>query len=324
MRKPPIVFLMGPTAAGKTQTAIDLAERVSCELISVDSVQVYRGMNIGTAKPSFPHHLINIRDPLETYSVAEFAEDAKNICFDIVERGKTPVLVGGSMLYFHILLEGFSNIPSADPAIRRDIEAEGIKKGWPKLHAQLAILDPNLASKIHPNHSHRISRGLEVYYSTGKQLSEWHRESRASNYIDKNFEVHKFAIVPNDRSVLHDRIERRFSNMMDEGFLEEVNSLFTRSDLNESMSSVKAVGYRHLWKYLSNQVSLEEACFASLCATRQVAKRQLTWLRSFENLNWIYTSESGNLHSSMTKNNNMGKMEKPIDLIHSSIAYYMG
>jgi len=282
---------MGPTAAGKTKMAIDLAERVDCELISVDSAQVYRGLDIGTAKPRFPHHLINIRDPKENYSVVEFAEDAQNLCFEICNRGKTPVLVGGSMLYFRILLEGFSNIPPADPTIRRELEIEGVKEGWPRLHARLSNLDPTLATKIHPNHSRRIARALEVYYSTGKPLSEWHRESKTTTYIASNFEIFRFAIAPNDRSVLHERIERRFSTMMEEGFLQEVISLFERRDLNESMQSLRAVGYRQLWSYLSKQISLEEACWASLSATRQVAKRQLTWLRGFQNVQWIYTND---------------------------------
>ena len=320
MRKPPIVFLMGPTAAGKTQMAIDLAGRVDCELISVDSAQVYRGLDIGTAKPNFPHHLISIRDPSETYSAVEFAEDAANICFEICNRGKTPVLVGGSMLYFRILLEGFSNIPPVDSGIRQELEAEGIKKGWARLHARLSTLDPILASKIHPNHSRRISRALEVYYSTGKPLSEWHREGRTTTHFANNFEMYRFAITLNDRSVLHNRIERRFSSMMKEGFLDEVNSLFDRGDLNESLPSLRAVGYRQLWSYLSKQVSLEEACSASLSATRQVAKRQLTWLKSFRNLKWIYTNDDGTLHSSKSK----GMPEDPIDLIQSFISYYTG
>ncbi|MDG1987381.1 MAG: tRNA (adenosine(37)-N6)-dimethylallyltransferase MiaA [Halieaceae bacterium] len=320
MRKPPIVFLMGPTAAGKTQMAIDLAGRVDCELISVDSAQVYRGLDIGTAKPSFPHHLISIRDPVETYSAVEFAQDAANICFEICNRGKTPVLVGGSMLYFRILLEGFSNIPPMDPSIRRELEIEGINKGWSRLHARLSTLDPISASKIHPNHSRRISRALEVYYSTGKPLSEWHREDRKTTHFADKFEIYRFAITPNDRSVLHKRIEWRFSSMMEEGFLDEVNSLFERGDLNESLPSLRSVGYRQLWSYLSNQVSLEEARSASLSATRQVAKRQLTWLKSFRNLKWIYTNDDGTLHSS--KNKSMPA--DPIDLIQSSIAYYTG
>ena len=185
---------MGPTAAGKTKMAIDLAGRVDCELISVDSAQVYRGLDIGTAKPIFPHHLISIRDPVETYSAVEFAEDANNICFEICNRGKIPVLVGGSMLYFRILLEGFSNIPPVDPIIRRELEVEGSKKGWSRLHARLSTLDPILASKIHPNHSRRISRALEVYYSTGKPLSEWHRDGKATTHFAKKFEIYKFAI----------------------------------------------------------------------------------------------------------------------------------
>ncbi len=318
IRKPPVVFLMGPTAAGKTQMAIDLAGRVDSELISVDSAQVYRGLDIGTAKPDFPHHLISIRDPAETYSAVEFAEDAENICFEVCNRGKIPVLVGGSMLYFQILLEGFSNIPPVDPMVRRELEVEGIKKGWPKLHARLSTLDPILAAKIHPNHSRRISRALEVYYSTGKPLSEWHREGKTMTHFAKKFEIYRFAIAPSDRSVLHKRIERRFSAMMEEGFLDEVKSLFERGDLNGSLPSLRAVGYRQLWSYLSNELSLEEARAACLSATRQVAKRQLTWLKSFRKLKWIYTNDDGTLHSSPYK----GMPEDPIDLIQSSIAYY--
>ena len=320
IRKPPIVFLMGPTAAGKTKMAIDLAGRVDCELISVDSAQVYRGLDIGTAKPIFPHHLISIRDPVETYSAVEFARDAENICLEICHRGKTPVLVGGSMLYFRILLEGFSKIPPVDPIIRRELEVEGIKKGWSRLHARLSTLDPILASKIHPNHSRRISRALEVYYSTGKPLSEWHREGKTKTHFAKKYEIYSFAITPHDRSVLHKRIERRFSAMMEQGFLDEVKSLFERGDLNGSLPSLRAVGYRQLWSHLSNELSLEEARAASLSATRQVAKRQLTWLKSFRNLKWIYTNDDETLQSSFNK----GMPEDPIDLIQSSIAYTNG
>ena len=311
---------MGPTASGKTEVAIDLAKNMDCELISVDSVQVYRGLDVGTAKPNFPHHLIDIRDPSDTYSAVEFAKDASNLCSEITCRGKIPVLVGGSMLYFRILLDGFSNIPAADPSIRSAIEVEASNKGWEQLHSDLSIVDPISASKIHPNHSRRISRALEVYRSTGKPLSSWHETGKRKSVLEDKFRVLSFGLAPVVRTLLHERIERRFGAMMKAGFLEEVTTLFEREDLNETIPAMQAVGYRQLWRFLQKDITLEQACLESVSATRQVAKRQLTWLRSRRNLNWIYINSDGTLNREGYLKEKTVNPKNPADLIQLFLA----
>ena len=295
---------MGPTASGKTDLAIDLAGELGCELISVDSALVYRGMNIGSAKPEFPHHLVDIRDPAQAYSAADFVADADRLVAEIIARGRTPLLVGGSMLYFKAFLEGLAEMPAADPVIRAEIAAEAAAHGWPYLHGQLAEVDPQAAARIHPNHSQRLSRALEVYRASGLTLTELHQgegsgpdhkrgEHRAD--IAGRYRVVQLAICPDDRAILHHRIAQRFEDMMESGFMEEVRGLKKRPDLHTALPAIRAVGYRQLWQHLEGDCSLEDAVEKALAATRQLAKRQLTWLRKWPNIDWIYTDRAGNV-----------------------------
>jgi tRNA dimethylallyltransferase len=298
--KPLLLCVMGPTASGKTDLAITLAEQRDCELISVDSALVYRGLDIGSAKPDYPHHLVDIRDPADAYSAADFAADANSLAGDITARGKTPLLVGGTMLYFKAFLEGLAGMPAADPAIRAAIEAEAAEHGWPHIHAQLAKVDPESAARIHPNHSQRLSRALEVYLASGTPLTEWFaRQAAAGPAFEggalERYRVVQLAICPLDRAVLHQRIARRFEQMMQAGFLDEVRRLYERGDLHEDLPAIRAVGYRQLWQYLAGECSLDEAVAKGIAATRQLAKRQLTWLRKWPDLAWIYTDSAGNL-----------------------------
>ncbi|NQX90318.1 MAG: tRNA (adenosine(37)-N6)-dimethylallyltransferase MiaA [Halioglobus sp.] len=298
---PLLICLMGPTASGKTDLAINLARQLDCELISVDSALVYRGLDIGSAKPDFPHHLINIRDPAEAYSAAEFATDADTVVADIVARGKTPLLVGGSMLYFKAFLEGLAEMPPADLALRQAIEAEAAALGWPSIHQQLLRVDPEAASRIHPQHSQRLSRALEVYRASGKTLTEWQRDGAGGRQGAAAYcRVVQIAICPADRAVLHRRIERRFAAMMASGLLAEVRALWQRPDLHEGLPAMRAVGYRQLWRHLAGESSLQDAVAAALAATRQLAKRQLTWLRKWPDLKWIYTDHDGNVAEDAT------------------------
>lgn len=279
----PVVLLMGPTASGKTGLALALAERLPVEIISVDSAQIYRGMDIGTAKPAaevrarIPHHLIDILDPREAYSAARFAADAATLIGQIRGRGRLPLLVGGTMLYFRALLHGLSELPSADPMLRARLEAEAREHGWPALHARLRILDPLTAARLHPNDQQRIQRALEIVELTGTPASELHGQTRAPMLAGR---VVRLALMPPQRSVLHERIDRRFEQMMDEGFLDEVRRLHARGDLHRDLPSVRAVGYRQLWAHLDGEVSLDAAIAQGKAATRQYAKRQITWLRS--------------------------------------------
>jgi tRNA dimethylallyltransferase len=285
---------MGPTASGKTDLAIALAQQLDCELISVDSALVYRGLDVGAAKPDYPHHLIDIRDPGEAYSAAEFAADARELCAQIRARGKRPLLVGGTMLYFRALLEPLADMPGAEPAIRQAIAEQAAREGWPALHRELAAVDPEAADRIHPNHSQRLSRALEVYRATGVPLSEWHRRGREQAVGDDESYV-QLAICPIPRSLLHERIALRFDQMLELGFLDEVQRLYGRSDLHPELPALRAVGYRQLWRHVSGQCTLEEARDQALAATRQLAKRQLTWLRKWPQLHWIYTDGQGNV-----------------------------
>ena len=294
--KPQLICLMGPTASGKTDLAIAIARQRDCELISVDSALVYRGLDIGSAKPDYPHHLVDIRDPSEGYSAAEFVADATRLAREITGRGKTPLLVGGTMLYFKAFLEGLADMPAGDPAIRARIEAEAARRGWPHMHALLAEVDPNSAARIHPNHSQRLGRALEVYRASGVTLSEWHaRQAADPNCPAHAYDIVQLAICPADRAVLHERIERRFALMMEAGFLAEVEALYRRGDLHPGLPAIRAVGYRQLWQHLDGQFSLDEAVAKGIVATRQLAKRQLTWLRKWPDLAWIYTDSAGNL-----------------------------
>ncbi|PWI33144.1 tRNA (adenosine(37)-N6)-dimethylallyltransferase MiaA [Vibrio albus] len=296
---PLALFLMGPTASGKTDLAIRLRNKYPVEIISVDSALIYRGMDIGTAKPDqeeqkqAPHRLIDILDPKEAYSAADFRRDALNEMNSIVAEGKIPLLVGGTMLYFKALLEGLSPLPAADPEVRRQIEEEAKSLGWAHLHQQLRDLDPVSAERIHPNDPQRLSRALEVYRISGKTLTEL-TQKRGETLP---FRVQQFAIAPKDRAELHRRIELRFDKMIEAGFEDEVKSLYARKDLHHDLPSIRCVGYRQMWDYLDGNSTLDEAVFRGICATRQLAKRQITWLRSWDNLTWL---DSENIEQAVT------------------------
>ena len=282
-----ILCLMGPTASGKTQLAVDLVQRFPFEIISVDSAMVYREMNIGTAKPTAdilkiaPHRLINIRDPAESYSAAQFCEDALREINDIFSRGKIPLLVGGTMMYFRALQKGLSDLPSADPEVRAKLNAIGEEKGWPHLHEQLALIDKIAAARIHPHDSQRIQRALEVYELSGKNLTDWQAENPG---LSPEYRIFNLAIAPTDRAILHERIAERFNKMLNEGLIEEVQGLYDRGDLTLEMPSMRSVGYRQVWEYLEGRLTFEEMKEKGIIATRQLAKRQLTWLRTWPEL----------------------------------------
>ncbi|MGC9401255.1 tRNA (adenosine(37)-N6)-dimethylallyltransferase MiaA [Vibrio genomosp. F10] len=286
---PLALFLMGPTASGKTDLAIRLRQKFPVEIISVDSALIYKGMDIGTAKPDehelslAPHRLIDILDPSEAYSAADFRSDALSEMNRIVSEGKIPLLVGGTMLYYKALLEGLSPLPAADPIIRKEIEQEAQDSGWQVLHDQLREIDPVSAERIHPNDPQRLSRALEVYRISGKTLTEL-TETKGESLP---FQVKQFAIAPKERAEIHRRIELRFSKMMEAGFEEEVKALYARDDLHPELPSIRCVGYRQMWDYLDGKCDKEEAVFRGICATRQLAKRQITWLRSWDDLTWL-------------------------------------
>jgi tRNA dimethylallyltransferase len=286
----PIFCIMGPTASGKTQLAIELIERFPFEIISVDSAMVYRDMNIGTAKPSeevlqrAPHRLIDIRDPLDAYSAAEFREDALREIDAIQANNKIPLLVGGTMLYFRTLQQGLSDLPSADPFIRAQLNQIGEEQGWSFLHERLLKIDPVAGQRIHPNDSQRIQRALEVYEMTGKSLTDWQKENKE---MPTHHTIYNIAVAPSDRAVLHNRIELRFQAMLTEGFIEEVERLFARGDLHLELPSMRAVGYRQVWEYLLGNLGYADMQEKGIIATRQLAKRQLTWLRGMPDLLWF-------------------------------------
>ncbi|MCG6213144.1 tRNA (adenosine(37)-N6)-dimethylallyltransferase MiaA [Vibrio furnissii] len=286
---PLALFLMGPTASGKTDLAIRLRQKFPVEIISVDSALIYKGMDIGTAKPDqhelalAPHRLIDILDPSEAYSAADFRRDALREMNDIVAQGRIPLLVGGTMLYYKALLEGLSPLPAADPDIRQQIEHEAEQHGWMALHDQLRQIDPVSAERIHPNDPQRLSRALEVYRISGKTLTELTQTKGEA----LPFRVKQFAIAPKERAELHRRIELRFEKMVEAGFEEEVKALYARKDLHPDLPSIRCVGYRQMWDYLDGNGRLEDAIFRGICATRQLAKRQITWLRSWDDLTWL-------------------------------------
>lgn len=290
----PIVFLMGPTASGKTALAMDLYDQLPCEIVSVDSAMIYRDMNIGTAKPDaemlarYPHRLIDLRDPAQAYSAAEFRADALTEIARIHQAGKIPLLTGGTMLYFHALLNGLATLPEADPEVRQRIEAEAAENGWSAIHARLAEVDPQSAERLNPNDSQRLQRALEVYEITGRSMTEHWAEQQAQRLASP---VVSLSVMPPERSVLHERIAQRFQVMLEQGFEEEVRALWERGDLDLSMPSVRCVGYRQMWEYFSGQWDYETMQFKGVVATRQLAKRQITWLRSWENLNWLDTND---------------------------------
>lgn len=283
---PVIVCLIGPTASGKTQTAVELVQKYPFEIISVDAAMVYRSMDIGTAKPDkdtlnvAPHHLIDICDPTESYSVGQFCQDAVREIEAIIAKGKLPLLVGGTMLYFHALTNGLSALPQGDLAIRTAINQQASQIGWPTLHAELVKVDPIAAKRIHPHDAQRISRALEIYQITGQP---W------SNFIEKRQSyltcpMINFVLCPQDRHELHQRIAARFDAMLAKGWIEEVEQLFQRGDLSASMQAMRTVGYRQIWRYLSGELDFNEMREQGISATRQLAKRQMTWLKKFEPL----------------------------------------
>ena len=280
---PKAIFLMGPTASGKTALAIALRKVLPVELISVDSALIYRGMDIGTAKPdaaelsAAPHRLLDI------YSAADFRRDALAAMADIVAAGRIPLLVGGTMLYFKALLEGLSPLPSADPEVRARIEQQAAEQGWNALHQQLQEIDPVAAARIHPNDPQRLSRALEVFFISGKTLTELTQTSGDA----LPYQVHQFAIAPASRELLHQRIEQRFHQMLASGFEAEVRALFARGDLHTDMPSIRCVGYRQMWSYLNGEIPYDEMVYRGVCATRQLAKRQITWLRGWEGVHWL-------------------------------------
>ncbi|WP_048750571.1 tRNA (adenosine(37)-N6)-dimethylallyltransferase MiaA [Aggregatibacter segnis] len=288
--KPLAIFLMGPTASGKTDLAIQLRQQLPVEVISVDSALIYRGMDIGTAKPSkaelalAPHRLIDICDPAESYSAANFRTDALREMQEISAQGKIPLLVGGTMLYYKALLEGLSPLPSADEKVRSEIEAKAALIGWGGLHQELGKIDPISAQRINPNDSQRINRALEVFYLTGKTLTELTAQKGEALPYD----ILQFAIAPEQREVLHLRIEQRFHKMIELGFQQEVEKLYRRPDLNENLPSIRCVGYRQMWEYLRGDYDHDEMVFRGICATRQLAKRQITWLRGWTSpIQWL-------------------------------------
>lgn len=288
---------MGPTTAGKTAFAIELTQHLPCEIISVDSAMIYRGMNIGTAKPSpeilqvAPHHLIDQLDPKQSYSAGQFRTDALQLIEEISGRGKIPLLVGGTMLYYKVLHQGIAKLPSANRSLRAELKEQAEKNGWEKLHTDLLLIDPVAAKRIHRHDGQRIQRALEVFYLTGKTITSWQAEE---THPLSNFNSYHFALVPADRAVLHARIADRFKQMLEQGFIEEVKTLYERGDLSADLPSMRAVGYKQVWSYLGNIVSYQEMYEQTLAATRQLAKHQLTWLRSWPNLVWL-ESDAKNL-----------------------------
>ncbi len=284
---PKAICLMGPTASGKTDLAIFLTEHFPVDIISVDSAMVYRGLNIGSAKPSdeelakAPHRLIDVVDPLEIYSAARFRNEALKEMVEITAAGRIPLLVGGTMLYFRALLQGLSELPAADESVRERLEQQAAEIGWEKMHQRLTEVDPEAGARIHPNDPQRIGRALEVYEVTGKPMSQLQKEQQAEPLP---YEVLKLALMPSDRAMLHQRIEKRFKLMLEQGLIDEVKTLQERGDLNEDLPAIRAVGYRQVWDYLLERIDYTEMEERGVIATRQLAKRQFTWLRSEKDL----------------------------------------
>lgn len=308
---PPAIFIMGPTASGKTALACDFYERLNCELISVDSALVYKDMNIGTAKPTaeeleqYPHHLIDIRDPADPYSAADFRKDALTLMADITARGKVPVLVGGTMLYFKFLLEGSAKLPNADDKIRGDIEKLVAEHGKQHIHELLKKVDPESAERLNPNDPQRVQRAYEVFLISGKTLTQHWAEQEEQPLT---YNVIQFAIAPQERKTLHERIELRFNQMIEHGFIDEVKAMHARGDLKEDLPSVRAVGYRQVWDFLEGRIDSEEMIFKGVVATRQLAKRQMTWLRGWDNLHWLDSLDAQLSHNALSV------LEKEMDL----------
>lgn len=281
-----IICLTGPTAAGKSAATHAIAERWPVEIIVMDSATIYRGMDIGTAKPSaeeqlaIPHHLLDIRDPSESYSAAAFAQDTLSLIDAIFKRGNFPLICGGTLMYYKALREGLNNLPESVPEMRAQIEHEAALVGWPAMHAQLEKVDPLSAARLAPNDSQRVQRALEVYRISGRSLSDWLSDNKPTHPGQNRYVYHTLSLEPSVRSQLHERIHIRYQNMIEQGLLQEVEALYQRSDLNITLPSIRCVGYRQIWEYLEGAYSLDEAIDKAITATRQLAKRQLTWLRS--------------------------------------------
>ena len=296
---PKAIFLMGPTASGKTDLAIKLAQECRCEIISVDSALIYKGMDIGTAKPSAeeqalaPHLLVDIIDPVQSYSAGDFREDALALMHDIVARGNTPLLVGGTMLYYKALVEGLSPLPSANAEIRVAIEKQVETSSWQALHDELREIDPISAQRIHVNDPQRLARAIEVYRISGQTMTQL----TAVKSEPIPFNIQQFAIAPTDKSVLHERIERRFDLMLEAGFEQEVQQLFDRGDLHLDLPSMRCVGYRQMWEYIEGKLDRDEMRFRGVVATRQLAKRQMTWLRGWkQEIIWLKSEDINNFN----------------------------
>ena len=296
--KPNVICLMGPTASGKTSLAVDLVQQHPFQIVSVDSAQIYQQMNIGTGKPQkgvldiAPHRLIDFIDPAVPYSASQFRTDAFREIDEILEVGDTPLLVGGTMLYFRVLRDGLADMPHADPEVRAEIEKLAQEQGWEAVHQQLAAVDPDSAARIHPNDPQRTQRALEVYRISGKTITSFHAEMRAQQEALLPYNLHFFAIQPEDRGVLYSHIETRFRQMLNEGLVDEVQALRARGDLNHQLPSIKSVGYRQVWQYLDDEVDYDGMVERSVIATRQLAKRQLTWLRSWPSLQSLSNSSA--------------------------------
>lgn len=293
------IFIMGPTGTGKTDLAVELRKHFPIEIISVDSALVYKGMDIGSAKPDAetlaqaPHRLIDFLDPSQPYSAADFREDALREMADITAQGRIPLLVGGTMLYFRTLEYGLSDLPQANPEIRSKLEAEASEYGWQVLHDRLAEIDPLAAARIHPNDPQRLQRALEVYELTGKSLTEL---QQAAWHDACPYQLLKIALIPENRAWLHERLAQRFDQMLEQGVLEEVRKLLARGDLNTHLPAIRAVGYRQIWDYLSNKIDYNQMRDRAIVATRQLAKRQMTWLRSEKDIS-VYNPQEDHLSS---------------------------
>ncbi|MBE0468624.1 MAG: tRNA (adenosine(37)-N6)-dimethylallyltransferase MiaA [Methyloprofundus sp.] len=291
---PPAIFLMGPTASGKTALAVQLAQQLNAEIISVDSALVFKGMNIGTAKPTLeeragiPHHLIDILDPAQSFSTGAFRRQALALMADITARGKVPLLVGGTMLYFNALFYGLAQLPSADEALRAQLDAQAQALGKEAMHAKLQLVDPVAAARIHPNDPQRVQRALEVYELTGKSMTQLHAEAQAEEIP---YQKIKLIIAPRDRAVLHEKIALRFKHMLQQGLVAEVEALYLRGDLTVQMPSVRAVGYRQVWSYLDGEINAQAMQETGIIATRQLAKRQFTWLRREVDAHRFFSAE---------------------------------
>lgn len=287
--QPYVICISGPTAAGKTQLAMDLFDQCNGYIISVDSALIYRGMDIGTAKPTaaelarFPHALIDIIDPAQSYSAADFRRDALREIAHAISLDKTPILVGGTMLYYRALLGGLSNLPGADAQLRAQLQETAMQQGWASLHQRLAELDPVAAARIHPNDPQRLIRALEVYELSGKTITELTAQQEPGLALPS----YQFAVAPNDRKVLHERIYQRFETMLAQGLIDEVEKLRGRDDLHLDLPSMRCVGYRQVWQYLDGEFGYSEMLEKGVAATRQLAKRQITWLRSWPDLHWL-------------------------------------